>query len=211
MAPIEIPSGKATIVCLYPFGIREQKPGLIPPVYEIPPVKYGDFAILPITDGCFYVYLDQFRGSMKVTTPALVLAKSICDDFINAFQHGTSPDACPALFFVPGHPSKDEIRKNFARELAEATERQLRWYRNLVKIADDAWQKSHLHTAITDIEREASKVLGYNREWSALPDPTEIKTCPNCNNRVPKSMIVCHCRYIFDMEAYKKMNFAPER
>src|SRR5512141_3254891 len=114
MTTLEIPTGKATIVCLDPCGIREQKPGLIPPVYEIPPVKHGDFGILHVEDAFFFVYLAQFRGSIKVTTPALVLAKSICDDFTNAFQHGTSPNAQPGLFFVPGHATKEEIKKNNA-------------------------------------------------------------------------------------------------
>lgn len=196
----------ATIVSMYPADIMEFKPGLVPNNFRIKGARVDDFEILVVGDARFPVYLDGDRGSIWVTTPALVLAQSIVSDFIKA-QHGFEVDSChPGMFFVPGERTKLEIKQKFEPMLVEAKEKQVNWFKRLIFLADDDWAKYHRHLTITDTQRFAAKYLKITREWSIEVNPTDFKPCPACANQILSAAIRCqHCSTVLDRKRFEEL------
>lgn len=205
-------SEKATVVSLFPMTIDERKPGIYPGHFTIPPAKEGDFELLHVGNSTYWVNFHDGRPALKVNTPADEIAASITNDFVrNIFGYDFEHEAFPGVFWVEGHPSKEEVKKIHAVKLKEAETRQRRWFENLIKLADDAWVGSNKqHRSIADIQRYACRQLGLTRDWLIeIPVKKEApKLCPNCQELVNAARVVCSCGFIFDETKYKAMKFA---
>jgi RNase P subunit RPR2 len=81
------------------------------------------------------------------------------------------------------------------------------WFTELIKLADDDWNKTHQHKMITDDQRYACKALGMKRDWMVeIPKEVRLTICPACMKDFPTGAIVCqNCRFIIDVEKYEKM------
>jgi hypothetical protein len=201
---------KATVVSLFPMAIDERKPGIYPGHFTIPAAK-DDIEILHVGNSIYWVNFHDGRPSLQVNTPADEIAASIVNDFVrNIFGMNVENSAWPGLFWVEGHPTKDEIKKKYADKIAEAQGNQRRWFENLIRLADDAWVGSNKqHRAIADIQRHACRTLGLTRDWLIeIPSQAAMKTCPNCQENVNSQRVVCKCGFIFDETKYKAMKFA---
>jgi hypothetical protein len=199
---------KATVVSLLPLEIREEKSGLYPGRFTIPASKDGKPSVLVIDESRHYVYLDGERGQMPVRNPAILVAEAIVNDFVNACL-GVEPGIGPGLFCVPGRHSPEEIELNFSEELNKARDSQLNWYKKLVMIADDDWEKYHRHTAISHIQRIAAKALGLDRPWIEVIESTPPITCPLCQSQIPGNAIVCpNCKCVLDRAKYEQFELA---
>ena len=202
---------KATIVSLLPIELHEIKPGTYPGDFRIPAAKEGDFEILPIGDSVYYVqFVLDNRPPLKMTDTAEKTAESIVNDYITTVL-GLGPDAKPGLFWVPEHLDKKALAVKYATQLATARAQQVKWFTNLVRIADDEWVKSgKMHRSISSLQRSASKFLGLEREWYIEPT-TELGPihCPACRTIVHPLAIVCEkCRAVLKPDEYKKLTFA---
>lgn len=202
---------KATVVSLFPMKIDERKPGIYPGHFVINAAKQDDIEILHVSNSHYWVNFHDGRPPLKVDQPAEDIARSIVNDFVfNIFGFNIERDAFPGLFWVEGHLSKDEVKKQHSGKISEAKNHQRNWFENLVKLADDAWVGSNKqHKAIADIQRYACKQLGLTRDW-LIEIPTQITTkpCPNCQEAVHANRVVCKCGFIFDEAKYKAMKFA---
>jgi len=199
---------KATVVSLLPIEIREEKSGLYPGRFTIPAAKDGEPAVLVIGESFHYVYLDGDRGQMPIRNPAIQVAEAIVSDFVSACL-GAKPDARPGLFCVPGRKTAEEIKLEFPEELEKAHTHQFNWYKELVMIADDDWEKYHRHTAISHIQRVAAKALGLNRLWLEVVAAVPPVTCPLCQSQVAGGAITCpNCKWVFDKEKYAQLELA---
>jgi len=199
---------KATVVSLLPLEIREEKSGLYPGRFTIPAAKAGQPTVLVIGESFHYVYLDGDRGQMPVKNPAIQVAEAIVGDFASSCL-GAGPDAGPGLFCVPGRYSSEEIVVNFPEELERARTRQLNWYKKLVMIADDDWEKYHRHTTISHIQRVAAKTLGLARTWAEVVEAIPPIICPLCQSQVVGSAIMCpHCKCVLDKDKYAQYELA---
>jgi hypothetical protein len=203
---------KTTVVSLFPLPIDERKPGIYPGNFKIAASKNGELEILHVSPSHYWVNFYDERPPLKVMTPAEEIAASIVNDFSrNILGFDIESEAWPGLFWIEGHLSKAEILKNHADKLAKAKASQLRWFENLVKLADDAWVASNKqHKAISTLQRLAARALGVEREWAIeLATAAGPKYCPACKVRVHEEAAVCsNCRYILDEVKYKSMKFA---
>jgi hypothetical protein len=203
---------KTTIVSLFPLAIDERKPGIYPGHFAIKPAKDGDFEILHVGNSVYWVNFYDDRPPIPVSTPANEIAISIINDFSkNLFGYDAGNEAWPGLFWLEGHLSKAEITSKHADKIAKAKAAQLRWYENLIKLADDAWVGSNKqHRAVSSLQRLACKALGLEREWVVEINTTVgPKYCPACKTRVHEEAAVCsNCRFILDDAKYKTMKFA---
>lgn len=201
----------ATVVSLVPFPIREPKPGLVPPIFEIAAAKEGDFELLLIQDAHFGVYIDEARGTLRVTSPASTVAESLCNDYIQG-QLMRNEYAYPGIFWVDGKQTKESIREKYSEELTKAAMAQIEWFKLLVAAADDDWARYHQHKMITDIQRFAGKTLGLTgkRDWLVDMVPDMPKTqCPACGGTILQNIVICpHCSAILDKERAKQFQFA---
>lgn len=183
--------GKATIVSVCPFPIRETKAGMYPSSFVIEAAEEGGIAILHVGDGWYSVRLDEDRPPLKVTCPAEQVAQSVINDYAQA-QLGYTSDSGPGLFAVWDHLNAEQIMKLHENELEKAISRQVKWFRSLVMQANDEWAKFHQHRMITDTQRYAAKFLKLTHDWvSPVPEAGSIVECPVCTNSVPVKALMC--------------------
>ncbi len=196
---------KATVVSMFPLEINEHKPGLYPGYFVIPAAPAGQLSYLAVGDA---VYYQETKNDIMTTvrTPFHVLAESIVSDFMRS-QIGRIVDyAEPGIFWVPGaYRSERTIRETFAEQVDDANRKQLKWYEELVKIADDTYSRTHRHTSISALQRLAAQHLGYQRQWSIRTNDS-ANTCKFCKAETPYGAVKCPtCREILDMDAYREM------
>jgi hypothetical protein len=163
--------------------------------------------VLTIIKNVTRAQFNENFAQISVPVPDDVAANSVVSDYILG-QSFTSTEERPALFFVEGEWSQADFEKNFAKEMQAAIERQLNWFRKLVKIADDEWQHFHQHKMISDLQRTAALKLNMKREW--LDDSSDmIVKCPACMTLVSQHASVCFaCKCILDAKKYSAFQFA---
>src|SRR5574339_901700 len=129
-----------TIVSLLPFALNELKPGLIPEQYYIPPAVNGKPGILHVRDGKSNLYVRDGK-TYPITHPAEEIAKALVNDYSVA-QLQADEYARPALFFIPGIFSADEVLLKHKAQVDEARTRQNAWFMKLIRLADDDWERT---------------------------------------------------------------------
>ena len=196
---------KATVVSLFPLEINEAKPGLYPGYFVIPAAPLTGLSWLVVGDA---VYYQETKNDIVTTvkTPFHVLAESIVGDFMRSHIGRIVEHAEPGLFWIPGaYRSEDEIRSRFQVQVQSAEKRQLRWFEELVKIADDTYSRTRRHTSVSALQRLAAQRLGVQRPWVVRTNDSE-NTCKFCKAEVPYGAVKCPtCREIIDMAAYREM------
>lgn len=202
----------ATIVSLFPFEVHERKP-LIPSVYRVAPALVeSEPTILHVQEGRFYVYLDEFRGSMTIKTHAMTIADSVVKDFLDG-QFVIDSAARPAIWTIAGEWAVPEILADKEQQERIKIEHviQLQWFKRLVSLADDEWNKFHQHRMISDMQRVAGKRLRLNRDWMVEMTPENLIDCPACGTTINKKVVVCReCGCILDPVRYKTLQFASD-
>lgn len=211
---VQVDRSVCTVVSSLPFRLREEKPGLFPiGLYCLPPVKErGDIEVLVVNEGLYYRYIGEGK-QVEQYEKAVVIANSVVNDYANAqlgvdFTHEDVADnARPALFWVYGAWSKDEVKANFKTEIEIALKQQNKWFGNLVKIADDDWARYHQHKMISDLQRYAAGALGARKEWlSPEIQANTMDMCPACKSMIPAGAIICQvCRTLINPEAFSKL------
>lgn len=196
---------KATIISLFPLEINEPKPGLYPGYFVIPAAPLGDFSYLVVGDAVFYQE-SKNEQMLTIRTPFHILAESIVHDFMTGHVGRVIGEAEPGVFWVPGgYDNKKLIKAKFQNEIDEAEKKQLRWFEELVRMADDVFQRTQRHSSVNQLQRLAAKRLGISRPWGLRTGDSE-NTCPFCKFEVPFGAVRCpNCREIINKDAYDKI------
>lgn len=213
-----ISGSKSTIISIVPFPIDEFKPGLIPGHFHVDAKKGDDPVCTVIGDSFFYVYIDADRGNLRVPAPSYHVCRSICFDYLTA-QLEANEDCHPGLFWKDGIWTPERVRKEAADELAHFERCQYNWFKALVMRADDDWEKTRTHYAISDTQRHALRAIDpenkagrpwivKNFEESRVIAENTI-TCPSCGSDLIASAVICrYCHLIIDQVRYNQMSFA---
>lgn len=199
---------KSTIVSLYPLSINEHKPGLYPGYFYIPAAPEGDLSFLVVGDAIFYSENKNDR-MVAVTTPFHVLADSIVNDFmvnhIGRVIGENGPVAEPAVFYVPGAwRDKETIKIEFAEEIENAHRKQMNWFGEIIKIADEVFARTSRHSSVSELCRIAARRLNIQRPWTI--DVTGSDKCPFCKTTLPYGAVKCpNCREVVDRTGYETL------
>jgi hypothetical protein len=198
-----------TVVSLFPREINENKSGQTPDRFLIAAAEKDDISILHVEDGYSTIYLDETRGALPVVILAEDVAKSIVNDFVGSFQ-GIGPNTKPGMFYVSGKYTKEEIKKQFPDKVKLAATQQRVWGMELVRLADDDWQKYHRLKSINELPRYFAELFGLKRDWLALVPEEEVKEelirCKFCAETIPAVAIVCpNCKNILDSKKYEEL------
>jgi hypothetical protein len=196
---------RATVVSMFPMEINEHKPGLYPGYFIIPAAPIGEFTFLVVGPS---VYYQETKNDImtQVQTPCNVVAESIVHDFCSSHIGRIPQVAEPGVFWVPGaHETRHDIEHYFPDQLKLAEQRQLKWYEELVKIADDTFSRTNRHTSVSALQRLAAKHLALQRPWS-LRTADNAGLCRFCKSELPYGAVKCPtCREIVDMAAYREL------
>lgn len=204
----------ATIISIVPFPISEMKPGIYPGNFDIPASKNFEPEVLVIGDSKYHVSIDENR-SITVKCVAADVAKSIVEDYIVSNLGFSLENGCwPGLTYELGTFTKSEVKSKFAQKLEALKKNQLNWFKKLVEMADDDWEKTHQHKCISDMQRHAARALNLDRPWiinvTADSLTKEVLTkCGACRSIISSEAIVCpNCKCILDAVKYKALTFA---
>lgn len=204
---------KSTLISIVPFPIAEFKPGIYPGFFEVGASNNGVPQSLIVGDSKYHVEIDENR-TISVKCPSEDIARSVVDDYIVAnLAYSVEEDAAPGFFWKLGAHDSESIVKNFSTDLEYHKGRQIRWFKKLVEMGDDDWEKTRQHRAISDIQRYAAKSLKLTRPWIISSTVIEgfIK-CIACQTSVDPLAIICpSCKCILNMEKYKTLQFAVEQ
>jgi len=210
---------KSTLVSIVPFPIEEFKPGLIPGTFRVDASVDGRPQCTIIGDSIHYVWIDETRGSLKVNNPSYVIARSVVNDY-NSSQLAGGVDRHPGFFWLMGEYDTERVEKEHKDKLNEYKIIQRNWFVELVKLADDDWEKTRQHQCISDIQRYAAREIDPGntrlRPWvitrpEDVPEKIETISCPACGSDIPAKVVICrYCRYIIDKKRYPEMTFAED-
>lgn len=204
---------KSTLVSIVPFPITEHKPGIYPGKFHIGASKDNVPEVLVIGDSKYHVEIDENR-SITVTCQSEQLAESIVEDYIiSNLAFSRELNSAPGIFWVPGVHTVLDISIKFSEKLKEVRERQVIWFKRLVSIADDDWEKTRQHKTISDMQRFAAKSLGLDKPW-IVNAASEVAVmgqakCFACKSIISSEAIICpSCKFIIKPEEYKNLKFA---
>jgi hypothetical protein len=200
-----------TVVSIVPRMIRQEFPGLIPPVYEI---EASD-GVTPVTyivkSAMHFVYLDETRGSLRVIDSPNEVARAICQDFVNS-QIGVSSDSVgrPGVFWVVGEVTPEEVLEEHRPRYDQALVLQHLWMTDLARMADNDWNRYRAHNVVSEFQIKIARMLGWNPEQHEWMIPERLpEVCPACSSPVKSGLIICPtCRCILNPEEFKKLQFA---
>lgn len=203
-------SNRSTVISVLPFPTSvETKPGLFPGRYQIEAAPKNSIALLVIENAV--KKFDRFDGMDPIQTIELseTVAKSFVEDYCGA-QLGADGTGGPGLTWFPNEEfhhgpletveqvetyKQHAIRQCVAEkkeEIGRLRVRQINWFKNLVKAADDEWTKYHRYTSISDLMRLAAVETGQTaREWLSIDIIEELTECPMCLSKVSKRAIMC--------------------
>lgn len=186
-----------TVVSVVPLPINETKNSLKPYEYKLEEsdtIEPQVLVIDSVKESFWFPDLGKRGEYRDIPKEVAEVAKAVVSDYIQASLQATA-EAHPGIFAVPGAHDADDIKRKFKKELAEAQEKQKKWLWNLVKEADDAWNKWHQHKAIAPLQIKAATMLGIRREWTTEPLAQNLVECPFCLQHVQSRAKVCfHCR-----------------
>lgn len=199
---------EATVVSFLPWALNELKPGLIPEQYYIPPCEGDKPAILHVNDAKSNLYVRDGK-TYPITHLADEVANAIVSDYYRA-QLQADDNARPALFWVYGKLTADEVMGKYNKEVALAKQRQNAWFVKLIQLADDDWARYGQHRMITDLQRHAARSLGWlTRPWMQNQEPSEFVKCPACATLVNTTAAVCaNCGYVTNPVKAKELGIS---
>lgn len=189
----------STLVSVMPRPLREYKPGVYPGWYEMPAVPRGEVAVLHVEMAMCYVTLEEDRGTISKPIPSAEICRSVVQDFCSA-NVDIDEGSGPGLFYVEGKFTKEDIMEEFSEKLAEVVARQINWFSNLLKSADNDWNKFRKHNVITEWERAAAIYLNItNREWQIEIPVDAPVVCVACGTINKAGIIICpNCHVVLD-------------
>lgn len=200
----------ATVVSIYPFELKELKPGLNPGFFQIPACESYDNPILFFVGPSTYnVYLGEKRN-FPVEVEAIKMARSIVNDVITShIEYKADEGAHAGLMAIEGEISEQILKVKYKGQLQELKDAQTKWFKRLVVLADNDWEKYHTHVSISDLQRKAVQMLNLSRPYMDVIKSDIPMICPVCQDLIPVGAIVCKtCKAVLDPVKYKEFQFA---
>lgn len=194
---------KATVVSVFPFEINQEKPGVYPTYYHLDKATDGEPQIIIVEDGFSFIFDGVTGRGIRVTQLSDVIARSIAEDFKRSFIE-TDNDAYPGVFWLEGPHTLGEVQTIFEKELKAAYDAQEAWFRKIVRLGDDDFQRYGQHRAVSDLQRYAADYLKLDRPWVRKIEQQKQVNCPACQSVIPEAALVCFaCRVIVKPEEFK--------
>lgn len=198
---------KCTVVSIFPRAVNEFKATLQPPRYEMEAGNYDEPSLLIIGTACYWIEIDEQQPLLEVPVPSVLVADSICKDFMNGMLECDMTSATPGLFFVPGEYSVKGVKEKYQPLLDKAKVKQDNWYTKLVRQADSLWSRTNGNPlAIDELMRLAARELKEERDWvNKMSITSTLVPCVACGVPRNEKYPVCpQCKHI-DKELAKKL------
>ncbi len=203
-------SNKCTVVSIYPLPIGpEFKPGINPSDFRIE-ASDADFTprclIVSPATSAKWDYNTNPPQKFENSHSSEEIARAIVTDFKNATFY--FPDCSLGLEYVTGEYDTESFLSEQKELYVRMVDSQRKWFRGVVEIASNEWNKTHQTRAIGDIQRIAARLLGMDVEW-LLDNKIKIERCPACMTPVPFGAAICAvCKAVVDESKMESIKFA---
>src|SRR5258706_12800867 len=204
---------KCTIISFCPYAIEEKRPSVVPYQYNLAASDGNTPAVLVIDNAI--TTLDQVLRpeALLVPIPSEQLAEDLVTNHVKA-QVEYAEDAQPALFWLPGALTAKEVLQQHKETVSFYINKQVAWFRRLVKAADDNWNKNKQRRFISDKYIIAAEKLGLKREWAELSNLTseavstiKLIPCPYCTYQILEAAIICiNCKQVVNEVGKKALD-----
>lgn len=198
---------KATVISLLPFASEEVKPSLVPPIFHIPACSDMNDPSLTIIGDVKAIEYIPLKGSRFNQLTSIEVAKALVNDKLNSiFGRDPEKNIVPGMAAVDGeyYTLTKAFHEKYPGLIDSLKANQIRWYENLVFLADDDWSKFRQHRMINDLQRFAANALGLVREWSVDLARAKNTACPVCQELISESALKCrHCGEILKPVEYQ--------
>jgi len=200
---------KATIVSLLPYPLVEHIQGYIPSDFLIPAATETEPGILVIDDAYYMEYFGEDKGSRRFAVAGPDVAKDLVEAYNRNALAVQLPMQQPGLFYLSGEPDLDDIIDEPLYEQYRDSQNQ--WFKALLELGDDMWQKYHTHLAVPDICRKAATALSADREWNLQVKGLVQSRCPFCMSFVSSLAAICaNCKHVVNKELYDTLTQGQE-
>ena len=129
----------STVLSICPFETIEIKP-IARGYFKIPAAPKDDFVLVLIEESSYIQRLPATDHNIVVPVASHHIAKSIVDDFINTVIEA-SDEAGPGMMWFDHKLTREQVLKDHSEELKALFERQIQWFKNLCRLADDDWSQ----------------------------------------------------------------------
>lgn len=192
------PMDKCTIVSILPKDIDEIKFTIEPGRFKLQAGNLEKPSVLVVGSSSWWKDIDVEQPMLEIPVSSIQVAESVVKDYCNGMLGCNMDSAMPGLFFVLGAHSSLEIVMKYKEKLKEVNEKQMNWYKILVKIADSLWSRTNGNPLTISTEmRLAATSLGMERTWLKDFQIVELVRCVGCGNmRNPEYPICSACKMI---------------
>jgi hypothetical protein len=190
----------ATVLSICPFETIEIKP-IARGYFKIPAAEKDDFVLVYINESSYIQRLPATDHNIVIPVAAHHIAKSLVDDFVNTVIEADE-NAGPGMMWFEMKVSRPEVILHHKQELDDLKARQVRWFENLCKKADDDWNQYKKVGLISGHQRYAAAYLGYKAAWLTEYNVNAgMMDCPACFNKIDSRSVKCtHCGAILDRQ-----------
>jgi len=188
----------ATVLSICPFETLEVKP-IAKGYFRIPAAPKDDFVLVYIEESSYTQRLPATDHSITIPVAAHHIAKSIVDDFVNTVVEADD-NAGPGMMWFDFRVTKPEVLSNHIERLNALKAKQIRWFENLCRKADDDFNQYHKIGLISEHQRYAAKYLGHEAEWLVNYNQNDgLVDCPGCYTKIDARAVKCiHCGAILN-------------
>jgi len=188
----------STVLSICPFETIEIKP-IARGYFKIPAAPKDDFVLVLIEESSYIQRLPATDHNIVVPVASHHIAKSIVDDFINTVIEA-SDEAGPGMMWFDHKLTREQVLKDHSEELKALFERQIQWFKNLCRLADDDWSQYKKIGLISGHQRYAAQYLGYKPAWLPEYNPNSgLIDCPACFSKIDARAVICiSCKAVLD-------------
>lgn len=194
------PLDKSTIVSIYPKEIIEIKHTIQPGRFNILPGTFDKPTILVVGPSSWWREVDEDQPLLEIPVSSIQIADSVVKDYCNGILACDMTICMPGLFYIPGEQTIKTIRESYQDELNKAQKRQLKFWSELIKLADALWARSNGNPlAISDDMRLAARELGVvaSKDWMKDFERVDMVRCNACGAlKNPEYPVCATCRAI---------------
>ncbi len=159
---------------------------------------YGNFVVQPCPPGQAYALtaVGAREGIVdlgdKRTLNFPISAREVAEDVAREINSDGGDGSFFGVFVCAGERPTEP-------ELAQARAKLEEFYKRLVYVADQEWERTHNYMMISDVQRRAARWLGVEKDWAY--DPKPMVDCPACGSKVKPGVAVCRaCGAVLDRE-----------
>jgi hypothetical protein len=187
------PMDKCTIVSIFPKPIDEIKYTIEPGHFHIEPGTFENPTILVVGSSSWWKDIDIEQPMLEIPNSSIQVANSIVVDYCNGMMGCNMADIMPGLFFVMGEHTVFEIKTKYKTVLDEANEKQTRWYKILVRLADSLWARTNGNPlSISDDMKLAAESLNFkDKPWLKDYQLAELVRCKFCGGMRNELFPIC--------------------